>query len=374
MGEPVNVGLVGAGNISGEYLRTLSRLDNLRVVGVSDLDPQRVANALALAPGARPATLDELLAADDVDVILNLTTPAAHADVALAAIAAGKHVYGEKPLAATPAEAAAVVEAGRRAGVLIGCAPDTVLGTGVQTVRKAVEDGVIGRPTSATAVMTAFGHESWHPNPEFYYLPGGGPLLDMGPYYLSALVHLLGPVKTVTGAASRPRPVRTISHGERAGTTFQTSVDTHITGILEHEGGALTTLIMSFDVLATRASSIEVHGTEGSLIVPDPNTFDGGCEVRQPGDGQWRALAPSAGYVGSSRGYGLAEMADAVRVGRPSHRASADVAYHVLDCATTLLEAANERTTLDVRSRCGVPPLVPLYDRAFRTETTAAER
>lgn len=360
----MNIGLVGAGNISGAYLRTLSGLGNLRVVRVSDLDPQRARDAVAMAPGARSSGLEELLAADDVDAVLNLTTPAAHAEVALAAIAAGKHVYGEKPLAASTADAAAVIEAGKRAGVRVGCAPDTVLGTAVQTARKAVEDGVIGRPTSATAVMTVFGHEIWHPNPEFYYLPGGGPLLDMGPYYLSALIHLLGPVKSVTGAASRPRPLRTIGSGARAGTTFETSIDTHITGILEHESGALTTLIMSFDVLATQASNIEVHGTAGSLVVPDPNLFDGDCKVRHPGDSDWRVLAPSAGFAGATRGYGLAEMAEAIREGR-SHRAAAELAYHVLDCSYTLLASADKRMTLDVRSRCEVPPLVRLDDEAF---------
>ncbi|MFI6599215.1 Gfo/Idh/MocA family protein [Nonomuraea sp. NPDC050536] len=364
MGEPLNVGLVGAGNISSQYLRTLGAVSNLRIVAVCDADRQRARDAAAMAPGSRSTTLDELLAAGDVDVVLNLTPPAAHAEVALAAIAAGKHVYGEKPLATSTADAAAVVEAGKRAGLRVGGAPDTVLGTGIQTARKAVEDGVIGRPTSATAVMGVFGHETWHPNPEFYYLPGGGPLLDMGPYYLSALIHLLGPVKSVMGAGSRPRPLRTIASGTRAGTTFTTSVDTHITGILEHESGALTTLIMSFDVLATQASSIEVHGTAGSLVVPDPNLFDGDCKVRNPGDSAWRVLAPSAGFVGSSRGYGLAEMAEAIGEGR-SHRASAELAYHVLDCSHSLLEAANKRTTLDVSSRCEVPPLVPLNDEAF---------
>ncbi|NUP49973.1 MAG: Gfo/Idh/MocA family oxidoreductase [Catenulispora sp.] len=364
MGEPMKVGVLGAGTISGAYLRTLSGLGNVRVVAVSDPVAQRAEEAVALVPGARTATPEELLAADDVDVVLSLTPPAVHGDVALAALAAGKHVYGEKPLAATTDEAAAVMEAAAKAGLRIGCAPDTVLGTGVQTARKAVEDGVIGTPTSATAVMAGFGHENWHPNPEFYYLPGGGPLLDMGPYYLSALIHLLGPVKSVSGAASRPRPVRTIRTGARAGTTFQTSVDTHITGILEHESGALTTLIMSFEMLGTQASNIEIHGTAGSLIVPDPNNFDGECRVRQPGDGDWRALAPSAGFVGSARGYGLAEMAEAMHEGRP-HRASAEVAYHVLDCSATLLAAADKRTTLEVRSRCEVPPLVELDETAF---------
>ncbi|MFJ1707031.1 Gfo/Idh/MocA family protein [Kitasatospora sp. NPDC088346] len=365
MGEPMNVGVVGAGNISGQYLRTLDALGNVRVRAVADRDPGRALAAARQAPGSRAATLDELLADDGIDVVLNVTPPEAHAEVALAAIAAGKHVYGEKPLAASTAGAREVLRAAERARLRVGCAPDTVLGTGIQTARSIVEDGVIGVPTSATAVMVGFGHERWHPDPEFYYLPGGGPLLDMGPYYLSALVHLLGPVTSVMAAAGRFRPLRTIATGARAGTTFETRVDTHVTGILQHESGALTTLVMSFDVLASRASTIEVHGTAGSLVVPDPNGFDGDCAVRTTADlTDWTVFGPTAGYVGAGRGYGLAEMAEAIEGARP-HRASAELAYHVLDCSHTLLAAAAERTTLDVTSRCDVPPLVPLDHRAF---------
>lgn len=359
MGEPLNVGVIGAGNISGAYLRTLQTLPLLRVAAVGDRDPQRAAAAMRHVPEGLAATPEEIMADGAIDVVLNLTPPAAHAQVALAAIAAGKHVYGEKPLAADRAGAAAVRDASAAAGVRVGCAPDTVLGTGIQTARAGIEQGLIGTPTSAMAVFTCFGHERWHPDPEFYYQPGGGPLLDMGPYYLSALVHMLGPVKSVTGAASRPRPERTIAGGPRAGTKFPASVDTHVTAVLEHEGGALTTLVMSFDVLASRASNIEVHGTAGSLLVPDPNRFDGDVMLSTPDESGWRALPASAGYIDASRGYGLAEMAGAIAEGRP-HRCSADLAYHVLDCAHTLLQAAQERTTLTVASRCEVPSPVPL--------------
>jgi predicted dehydrogenase len=359
VGEPLNVGVIGAGNISGAYLRTLETLPMLRVAAVGDRDPQRAAAAVRQAPGAAAATPEDILADDGIDVVLNLTPPAAHAQVALAAIAAGKHVYGEKPLAANPSEATEVCDAAARAALRVGCAPDTVLGTGIQTARKTIEQGLIGTPTSAMAVFTCFGHERWHPDPEFYYQPGGGPLLDMGPYYLSALIHMLGPVTSVTGAASRPRPERTIASGPRAGTVFPSNVETHVTAVLEHESGALTTLVMSFDVLASRAADIEVHGTGGSLLVPDPNHFDGDVMVSTPEQQGWRTLPPSAGYIGSARGYGLAEMAGAIGEGR-AHRCSAELAYHVLDCAHTLLQAAREHTTLEVKSRCEVPPLVPL--------------
>ena len=359
MGEPLNVGVIGAGNISGSYLRTLGTLPAVRVAAVGDRDPRRAAAAAEKTPGARAAAPEEILRASDIDILLNLTPPEAHAQVALAAIAAGKHVYGEKPLAAHPSDAAAVCDAAARAGLRIGCAPDTVLGTGIQTARKSIEDGLIGTPTSAMAVFTCFGHERWHPDPEFYYQPGGGPLLDMGPYYLSALVHMLGPVRSVTGAASRPRPERVIAAGPRAGTSFTASVDTHVTAVLEHVSGALTTLIMSFDVLASRTSNIEVHGTGGSLVVPDPNHFDGDVMLSTPESEGWRVLPASAGYRDSARGYGLAEMAEAIGEGR-AHRASAELAYHVLDCSYTLMAAARERVTLPVESRCDVPPLVPL--------------
>lgn len=359
MGEPLNVGVIGAGNISGAYLRTLETLPLLRVAAIGDRDPQRAAAAVRQAAGAVAATPEEILAAGEIEIVLNLTPPAAHAQIALAALAAGKHVYGEKPLAANRSEAAEVCNAAVKAGLRVGCAPDTVLGTGVQTARASIEQGLIGTPISAMAVFTCFGHERWHPDPEFYYQPGGGPLLDMGPYYLSALVHMLGPVKSVSGAASRPRPERTVASGPRAGTTFPSSVDTHVTAVLEHESGALTTLVMSFDVLASRASNIEVHGTGGSLVVPDPNHFDGDVMLASPEESGWRALPPSAGYVEAARGYGLAEIAQSIGEDR-AHRCSADLAYHVLDCAHSLLQAAQQRTTLEVTSRCDVPPLVPL--------------
>jgi predicted dehydrogenase len=359
VGKPLTVGLVGAGNISGAYLTTLATMSNLRVVAVADLDPGRAEVAASHTAGARVMTLDELIVSSEVDVVLNLTVPEAHAQVALAALAAGKHTYSEKPLAATRDDALQILTAAAATGLRVGCAPDTVLGTGIQSARRAVEDGLIGSPVSATAIMASFGHERWHPNPEFYYVPGGGPLLDMGPYYLSALIHLLGPVKSVTGASSRPRPTRTIERGPRAGTTFDTEIDTHITGILEHRNGALTTILMSFDMAGTQAAPLEIHGTSGSLVAPDPNRFDGGSMIKRAGETEWLPLPISAGFQAASRGYGLAEMAQALQDGRP-HRASADLAYHVLDVSITLLRAAKEETSCRVESTCELPTLVPL--------------
>ncbi|MFI6345765.1 Gfo/Idh/MocA family protein [Streptomyces sp. NPDC050560] len=353
MGEPMRVGLVGAGKISGAYLDTLSRLDGVRLTAVTDLDPARAAAVAERAGGAAvAASAADLVARDDVDTVLNLTVPSAHAPVALAALSAGKHVYGEKPLATTREEATAVLGAARAAGLRVACAPDTVLGTGTQTARAAVDEGLIGAPVAATAFMTTPGHEAWHPDPEFYYRPGGGPLLDMGPYYLSALVHLLGPVVRVTGATARPRSERAVGSGPRAGTVFPVTVDTHVTGVLEHTGGALTTLVMSFDVHAARLPRIEVHGTEGSLSVPDPNRFDGSVELFR--DGEWSPQPVTAGYRDAGRGTGLLDLAAALADGRP-HRASAQLAAHVLDVMLTLLDAARQGRSLPVFSICERP-------------------
>ncbi|CAG7654321.1 Gfo/Idh/MocA family protein [Actinacidiphila bryophytorum] len=357
MGEPLRVGMVGAGKISGQYLDTVARLEGLRLTAVTDLDPDRAKEAAEGSGADVAGSVAELVARDDVDAVLNLTIPAVHAEVALAAIAAGKHVYGEKPLGTTRAEAAAILAAARTAGVRVGSAPDTVLGTGTQTARKAVDDGLIGTPVAATAFMTTAGHEAWHPDPEFYYRPGGGPLLDMGPYYLSALVHLLGPVVKVTGAAATPRAEREIGSGPRAGQRFAVEVDTHVTGVLQHAGGALSTLIMSFDIHAAHLPRIEVHGTAGSLGVPDPNGFEGPVELF--GGGSWQPLPVSAGYRGAGRGTGLADLAAAVAEDRP-HLASAELAEHVLDVMLTLLDAAHEGRSLPVQSSCERPAAVPL--------------
>ncbi|MFI6080764.1 Gfo/Idh/MocA family protein [Streptomyces sp. NPDC051217] len=357
MGEPLRVGMVGAGKISGEYLKTLERLDDVRLTAVTDLDTERAESVAARIPGvAVVASVAELVARPDVDAVLNLTLPAVHAEVARAALDAGKHVYGEKPLAMTREEAGGLLAAAAGRGLRIGCAPDTVLGTGVQTARGAVDDGLIGAPVAATAFMTTPGHERWHPAPEFYYRDGGGPLLDMGPYYLSALVHLLGPVSRVTGAASMPRAERTIGSGPRAGEHFDSEVETHVTGLLEHTGGALTTLVMSFDIHAARLPRIEVHGTEGSLSVPDPNGFDGPVELHRAG-GEWERLPVSGGYRDAGRGTGLADLATALAGDRP-HRASGELARHVLDVMLTLLDAAREGVWLPVRSDCARPEAV----------------
>lgn len=363
MGQPLNIltiGIVGCGNIIAQYLATLPSLETLRLVAVADLDLSRAQAVAAELPGVRALSVQELLDDDEVQLVLNLTVPAAHAQVALAAIAAGKHVYGEKPLAATAAEAAEVLAAAAEAGVTIGCAPDTVLGTGTQTARRAIDDGLIGRPISATATMVTPGHERWHPNPDFYYVPGGGPLLDMGPYYVSALVTLLGPVTSVIGAASHTRGTRVIASGLRAGEEIPVSTDTHVSGILVHGSGALSTVVMSFDAVATASANIEVHGETGSLMVPDPNHFDGDVKLHRLGGGGWETLPVSAGYVAASRGIGLHDLA----LGGPGRepRAGGKLAFHALDVMESLLRSARTGASVAITSTCERPDAVPLTE------------
>jgi len=348
VGDPLRIGIVGIGTISGQYLETLARLPEVRLVAAADLDPARS------VPGVPTMTPARLYASDDVDLVLNLTVPAAHASVALAAVAGGKHVYNEKPLALSTVEGAAVLSAAAAAGVRVGCAPDTVLGTGTQTARRCVDDGVIGTPVAATAFMVTPGHERWHPAPEFYYRPGGGPLFDMGPYYLTSLITLLGPVRRVTGLSATPRATRTIGSGPRAGTSFPVEVPTHVTGALEHAGGAVTTLMMSFDVWSATLPRIEVYGTAGSLSVPDPNGFAGEVRVYSPDRGEWTVVPPSAGYPDAGRGTGLADLAAALGSNTP-HRANGELAYHVLDVMESLLRAADTGRAQELASTCPRP-------------------
>src|SRR5699024_7922964 len=276
----------------------------------------------------------------------------------LKAIAAGKHVYSEKPFAVTSEEGQTVLRAAEEAGVLVGSAPDTVLGTGTQTARAAIDEGLIGAPIAATATMVTAGHERWHPQPDFYYLPGGGPLLDMGPYYIHALVTLLGPVQAVIGAASRTRGERTIATGPRAGETVPVSTDTHVTGVLIHESGVLSTLVMSFDAVATTIHPIEIHGTGGTLAVPDPNRFDGDVKVRRLDGEGWETLPVTAGYADASRGIGLQDMA-----ARGSDlRAGGELGQHVLEVMNAVLASSRSGSREEITSTVRRPATVALED------------
>lgn len=352
MGQPHGVGIVGLGVISTQYLETLGNHPDVRIVATADLDVTRAQAVADQYDGCRALTVDELVADPAVDTVINLTIPAAHADVALAALAGGKGVFGEKPLAATLDDARRVIDAAGSAWV--GCAPDTVLGTGVQTARAAVDAGVIGRPVAATATWVSSGHEAWHPHPDFYYRPGGGPLLDMGPYYLTTLFHLLGPVARVFGASSRPRDQRVIGSGPRAGESIPVHTDTHVTGILEHVGGAVSTVTFSFDGAATEAAPLEIHGETGTLSVPDPNLFEGVVRLRRPGEHAWSTVTERAGYENAGRGIGVL---DRLRTGAGSARG--DIALHVLDIMTALGESADSGRRVELTTAPERPALIP---------------
>jgi predicted dehydrogenase len=328
----------------------LSGHPSVTIAAVADLDAARAASVAATLPSAEVMPVEAFRDAG-VETVLNLTIPAAHATVALGAISQGLGVYGEKPLAATLDDAAAIVAAAGATGVTLGCAPDTVLGTGIQTARAAVDGGIIGRPVAASATMVTPGHERWHPNPDFYYLPGGGPLLDMGPYYLTALVQLLGPIRAVTGAASRLRDTRVRLDGEH----IPVAVDTHVTGVLEHVNGALSTITTSFDAVRSTAAPIEIHGESGSLAVPDPNRFDGDVRLFALGADDWVVLPPSAGYVGAARGIGLLDQ-----IGAAAPRATGELALHVLEAMVGLLSSAASGERVMLTTTAARPAPVPL--------------
>ncbi len=262
----------------------------------------------------------ELLADPEIEIVLNLTIPAAHAEVALAAIEAGKSVYNEKPLAVTREDGKRIVALARERNLRVGCAPDTFLGAGLQTCREVIDAGTIGEPVAATAFMLGHGPEGWHPDPDFYYQVGGGPMFDMGPYYLTALVSMLGPVRRVTGSARITSPERVIGSEPKRGQIIHVNTPTHLAGVMDFAQGAVGTLVTSFDVWGANVPRIEVYGTQGSLSVPDPNTFGGPVRLLRAGSKEWEEVPVTRPYAENSRGIGLADMATALRSGPPAPR------------------------------------------------------
>ena len=356
---PVNIGVVGTGNISGIYLEMGQTFDILKITAVTDLIRDRAESQVELYGIPRVLTTSEMMEDPSIDIILNLTTPDAHAEIAMQALAAGKSVYNEKPLAISREDGRKILDLAKQKGLLVGGAPDTFLGAGLQTCRKLIDDGWIGSPVAATAFMLCHGHESWHPDPAFYYKEGGGPMFDMGPYYLTALVSLMGPVKRVTGSARLTFPTRTITSEPFYGQEITVEVPTHVAGILDFASGAIATLITSFDVWSHSLPFIEISGAAGSLSVPDPNTFGGPVKIRRPDMENWSEIPLTHGYAENSRSLGLADMAYALRTGRP-HRANGELCYHVLDIMHAIHEASNQDRHIELTSTCIQPAPLPM--------------
>ncbi len=352
----VKVGVIGCGNISSNYLKHMRAFEILEIKATADIIHER-AVAKAAEAGAQPLTVAELLADPEIEIVVNLTPPLEHAKVSLAAIAAGKNVHSEKPLAVTRALGQQILEAAEAQGVLVGCAPDTFLGGGLQTCRKLIDDGWIGRPVAAAAFVMGHGPEAWHPDPEFFYKFGAGPMMDLGPYYITTLVHLLGAVKRVTGSTQISYPERLIQSQPFYGKKIQVDVPTHVAGVLDFESGAVGTLITSFDVWDATLPRIEIYGSEGTLSVPDPNIFGGTVKVRRAGADAWSEI-PHTHSDDVGRGIGVADTAYALRCGRPQ-RTSGKLAYHVLDVMSAFAEASESDRHVHLQSRVERPMPLP---------------
>ncbi|MHA6485476.1 Gfo/Idh/MocA family protein [Paenibacillus sp. strain BS8-2] len=362
--DKIKAGIIGTGNISGIYFENGSKFDALEIAACADLDVDR-AIAKGEQYGVKGYSVDDMLADPEIDMIINLTIPQAHAAVNLRALEAGKHAYVEKPFAVTREEAKEVLELAARKGLYVGSAPDTFLGGGIQTCIKLIEDGWIGTPIGATAFMVGGGHENWHPSPEFYYQKGGGPMFDMGPYYLTALVAMLGPMTRVTGSARASYPERTITSQPKYGQKVQVEVPTHIAGVMDFASGAIGTILTSFDAKGgSTLPRIEVYGSGGTLVVPDPNNFGGEIRICRAGSREWSTIPLTHGYAENARGVGAADMAKAIQNGR-AHRANGELAYHVLEAMHGFHDASEQGKHYNMKSSCERPKPLPLGLASF---------
>jgi predicted dehydrogenase len=355
--EKIKVGIIGCGNISGIYFENLLKFDNVELAACADLVPA-ASEAASKKWGVKAVSVKELLADKGIKIAVNLTIPKAHAEVALAAVTAGKSVHNEKPLTIQRKDAQKLLKLAKTKKLLVGCAPDTFLGGSHQTCRKIIEDGIIGEPVAATAFMMCHGHESWHPAPEFYYKVGGGPMLDMGPYYITALVNMMGPVKRVCGSAKITFKERLITSQPKNGTVIKVETPTHIAGTMDFANGAIGTIITSFDIWAHTLPCIEVHGTKGSMQVPDPNGFGGPIKVRLSGEKEWKEIPSQFGYMMNSRGVGPADMAKALVTGKVN-RCSGELAYHVLDVMHSFMDSSKANKHILLKSKCRKPAIFP---------------
>jgi predicted dehydrogenase len=362
MAEKMKIGIIGCGNICGAYFGGAQKTKVLEVKSCADIKME-AAKAAAKKYGCQAVTVDELLADPEIELVVNLTIPRAHAEVSSRVLEAGKHSYSEKPMGVNTEEAQKLVKLASEKNLRIGGAPDTFLGAGGQTARKTLDEGAIGRPVAGTAFMCGHGPEGWHPNPVFFYDTGGGPMLDMGPYYITALVNLLGPVKRVAGITTKAF-VERVAGPKAGGVHIPVKISTHLTGVMEFANGAVVTLVMSFDMWRHGLPCIEIYGTEGSMKVPDPNTFGGAVRVASA-RGDWNDI-PLA-FPHNARMIGVVDMVSAIRSGRP-HRASGELTYHVLELMTAFDKSSQSRQHVEIQSTVERPNPLPTGLNEWKVE------
>ena len=351
--EKVKIGVIGCGNISGAYFGNITgKMQGVCVDAVCELIPERAQYAYDNYTIGRVISTDELINDPEIQIVLNITTPPDHYALCKQALLAGKSVHVEKPLSIEREQGRELVAIAQERALFLGCAPDTFLGGGIQTCRKLIDDGWIGTPICGSVSMICAGHEGWHPDPAFYYKKGAGPVFDMGPYYLTALVNLLGPVEYLYSDAKITYPVRTITSEPKYGEKVEVEVPTHVTGILSFKSGPVVTMTMSFDVWSAEQAHFDIYGTEGTLRVPDPNTFGGPVLIRRKGEKDWREIPLLFGYAENSRGVGLADMARCIREGLPQggNRCSGELAFHVLDIMCALHEGSPTGKKVKIKS------------------------
>ena len=364
--KKVNVAIVGCGNISGIYLENLTDIvknvnfDNVNVYAIADLIPANTKAKSEQFNIERIMTFEEMLEDENIQIIVNLTTPPLHYDITKRALLAGKHVHSEKPLSISYAQGKELVQIAEEKGLFLGCAPDTFLGGGIQTCRKIIDDGLIGEVIGANAFMMCHGHESWHPNPAFYYQVGGGPMFDMGPYYLTALVSLMGSVDSVAGMTHTSFPTRRVTSQPNYGQIVEVEVPTHVNGLLRFHTGAVGNIITSFDVWGSKLPWIEIHGTRGSIQVPDPNGFGGQVMLKQYFDNDFKPYPPTFGYTVNSRGLGVWDMADCILTGRKDLRASGKLALHVLEIMEKIHVSSDCKAQVDLETAIERPTPMPM--------------
>lgn len=360
------IGFVGCGDISWIYLTNVTKMfREIEVWGVCDLEPWKAERAVNVVKetaeqmGCDLSTfhlpkiykdMHELFADPEIDIVLNITRPYQHFDVSMAALKAGKHVYSEKPLAATKELGIQLVEYAKEHNLLLGGAPDTFMGAGIQTCRKLIEDGAIGKPVSIAGFILSHGMENWHPDPDFFFKFGGGPVFDMGPYYVTCMVNLIGSVDEVYAMSSRGNDTRMITSAPHFGETIDVEVDTNVVGLLRFENGTIGTLTASWDCYGLKGDRLEVVGTEGTIIVPDPNGFGGPVQLYRPEEGTMKEVPLMFNYKENSRALGLADMAKSIDTGR-KFRANCTQTYHVLEIMDGIVTSGKTHAAVKINSR-----------------------